>query len=153
MPQSLLSPLVAGETWISSDSTPTSNFPCALRQARVNEKLHADQVRIPDGNFLWDRAGAALSFLYLFTPVPQAGDPGLWGCPSSPTAARGEPFIAVLITLDKAQTLILLCSAEGSMGSNCFMGFFTLREEGERCQGTDLLHICLRVNPSRVPRF
>ena len=70
MPRSLLSPLVVGETWISSDSTLTSHFPQVWAKSNESEKLPAAQVRIPDGNVLWDRAGAALSS-YLFTPVPR----------------------------------------------------------------------------------
>ena len=37
------------------------------------------------------------------------------------------------------------------MGSNCFMGFSHSEKRGRDASGTDLFHICLRVNPSRVP--
>lgn len=109
------------------------------------------QVRIPTGDFLQGRAGWGP---FAFSPPCPAGDPGLWGCLSSPTAARGT-LISALIALDRSQTpaLLLLLRQEGRMGL-CFLGFSHSEQKGEMpdtwmCLLGFLLHSCCRVSPPK----
>lgn len=92
---------------------------------------------------------------FAFSPPCPASDLGLWGCLSSPTAARGTLILA-LITFNRAQTPALL-SRRVTWGSNCFMGFSHSEKRGE-VPGTWagflrlLFHSCCPVNASHVPK-
>lgn len=113
-----------------------------------SEKLPAEQIRIPAGNFLWDGVGCCpllpLPFHHCALLVTQ-----VYGAAYLLPQLQGE---LALITLDKAQTPVLLWQ-EGNMGSNCFMGFSYPEKRGRNASHTGFLfYRCLHVNPSRVPQ-
>ena len=127
---------VVGETRLTNHGPP---FPKSGPSSMVEpEKVPTDQaacsppsppqVRIPTGDFLQGRAGWGP---FAFSPPCPAGDPGLWGCLSSPTAARGT-LISALIALDRSQTPALLLWQEGCMGC-VFWAFHTQSRRG-KCQ-------------------
>lgn len=90
MPRSLLSPLVVGETWISSDSIPTSHFPQVWAKSNgIGEAAHC-----PGQNSRWKRSlgqGGCCSLLLPFHPgAPLVTQ--LYGAAYLRPQLQGEPL-------------------------------------------------------------